>query len=352
MISAEDMADLVERLEAEFTTAFLELVGWLYGRNTEAEIARKIELGMMEEVIEDVDRAAARLAKEILDGYIIAAEAAAEDVADQIGILVDFDQTNVRAVQAMQENRLELVRQFTDQQRNAVRQAYVDGITAGINPVDNARAIRQSIGLTDYQVRVVGNYRRALETQDWSDALGRELRDGRSDRSIIAAQRKKTGLPQEQIDSMVERYRANWIGYRAETIGRTEALRSVHQGTEEMWRQAVESGEIDPKDVTRTWHIAGGMTRKGKPRTRDSHRMMAGQERPLFEPFLSGDGNLLRYPGDPNAPARDTIDCRCVVLYRIDPASILGKRLTAMGKRLEFTFHGITPGPCGCRHAA
>jgi hypothetical protein len=40
---------------------------------------------------------------------------------------------------------------------------------------------------------------------------------------------------------------------------------------------------------------------------------MNGQLRAFGEPFLSGNGFELAYPGDANAPGSETINCRCVV---------------------------------------
>ena len=49
-------------------------------------------------------------------------------------------------------------------------------------------------------------------------------------------------------------------------------------------------------------------------RTRDSHADMNGQTVDKDEPFISGDGNELDFPGDPNAPPEDTINCRCATI--------------------------------------
>lgn len=53
-------------------------------------------------------------------------------------------------------------------------------------------------------------------------------------------------------------------------------------------------------------------------RTRDSHAEADGQVQPLKEPFLVGDSPLMM-PGDPNGPARETVNCRCTMISA-DPA--------------------------------
>lgn len=45
--------------------------------------------------------------------------------------------------------------------------------------------------------------------------------------------------------------------------------------------------------------------------TRDSHAPMSGQVKYATEPFISGAGNALMYPGDPSAPASEVCNCRC-----------------------------------------
>lgn len=49
-------------------------------------------------------------------------------------------------------------------------------------------------------------------------------------------------------------------------------------------------------------------------RTRQSHRDADGQRREMDEPFSVG-GSSLQFPGDPDGPAREVINCRCVALY-------------------------------------
>jgi hypothetical protein len=50
------------------------------------------------------------------------------------------------------------------------------------------------------------------------------------------------------------------------------------------------------------------------PRTRDSHRAANGQKVGLQTSFTVG-GVLMRYPGDPLAPAREIVACRCAIGY-------------------------------------
>ena len=78
---------------------------------------------------------------------------------------------------------------ITEEQRASIRQVIVDGAETGANPRAMARDSRDSIGLTPNQEAAVRSYRFAIDNADWSDALGRELSDGRSDRTLAARQR-------------------------------------------------------------------------------------------------------------------------------------------------------------------
>ena len=289
-----------------------EMLAYLEQRNSVAEMARLIEAGRVDELIADLDRAGIKIAEQVTATYYLAARQAAQLITEVTLAPLTFDQTQLRAVNQVQANRLELVREFTNGQRAAVREVLADGVQRGLNPIATAREVRSSLGLTAEQARYVSNYRRQLEQGD-RGALQRELRDRRSDRKLDRAFKAGQPLPKADVDRMVEAYRQRWVNFRAQVISRTESLRAVHQGTEEMWQQAVDAGEVDPDDIVRTWRTAMD------PRVRHSHRMMNGQKRALGVPFLSGYGNAIRFPCDPQAPASETVQCRCVVVTRIIP---------------------------------
>ena len=79
-----------------------------------------------------------------------------------------------------------------------------------------------------------------------------------------------------------------------------------------MYRQAVETGALDPESIRRKWVTSGD------ERVRNSHNALNGQERGLEETWQGEDGTL-RFPGDPSAPASETVQCRCVLTTRLTP---------------------------------
>ena len=280
---------------------------------TLAELMVLLEQGRIEEAIEAAGRAGAiRIEDEYAAVYTLSGQNGTKFLEDVLDAVIGFDQVHWRAVDHMREERLRFIREFTDSQRDATRAALVDGIERGLNPIEQARNFRSSVGLTARQQEAVINYRHLLERagEGDSEALTRQLRDRRFDPTVRRAVASRVPLSQAQIDRMVERYRERYIKYRAEVIGRTEALRAVHAGNDEAYRQAIDEGVINLDELQRTWVTARD------ERVRETHRAAGGQVRGINEPFIVG-GAQMRYPGDPQGPARETIQCRCALATRL-----------------------------------
>lgn len=328
-MDSEQMTAILDSIEPLLRDAFLKMIQRVRTNLSPDSILRMIAERRYEDASDAFDAAATSFSNDIAKSFAFSAEEAATFLSGALKTIVAFDQFNERAVNLMRQNRLELVKAFTDEQVQVVRDVITNGIARGTNPIAMAREFRDSIGLTPRQAQYVQNYRDALERvhdvqsmgpteaeRTRQSALGRELRDGRSDRSVRNAIADEAPLPSKQIDSMVERYRQNFIAYRAEVIARTEGLRAVHQGVEEMFAQVLDSGDVPSEFVTRIWNTAGD------ERVRPAHVFMDGQTVGVDEPFVDGDGNELAYPGDPNAPPETTLQCRCVVSTRISVRAI------------------------------
>ena len=310
----EDLDRLLAAVEAELGREWVDTIEWLRGQNEIDDVEARIASGDVAGAVQGVEDAATRYAAAAADAYLVSGQRAAawlDGLVDDA--LVTFDATNQRAVLWAQRNRLQLGGGVTTEQREVIRGAIAEGIGAGRNPREVARDIRDSLGLTEYQRSHVASYRRALEAGDFANALGRELRDGRSDKLLRRLAREDGQLTAAQVDRMVARYAENYVAYRAETIARTEALRAVHQGADEAFQQAIDLGQIEAGQLEFEW-LAGSA-----PRTRDWHASMNGQKRPPGEAFVSGQGNRLMFPGDPSAPASETANCRCKRTARLKP---------------------------------
>lgn len=307
----EKLLILLGARERQTQQVFLDIVQYLQERNQLGEIATLLERGVpIDDVIADLDRVAAQLSAEVVGTYLLATQSAAQVITEAIKAPVTYDAASYRAVEFAQAARLDSIREFTVAQRNMVRQVVTSGVERGLNPRAQAREVRASLGLTQHQTSQVDRYRQLLLERD-PKVLEYKLRDGRFDRTIRAAFDRDQPLTRDQVAMMTDRYRERWVNYRSEVIARTESLRAVHLGTEEMWQQAVNEGEVEEDEIQRIWRTAADH------RVRHSHRFMAGQKRSFKEPFKSGNGNLLRFPCDPMAPASDTVQCRCVVVTRL-----------------------------------
>lgn len=92
---------------------------------------------------------------------------------------------------------------------------------------------------------------------------------------------------------------------RATTIVRTEIGRVYSTAAHERAMQAEAAGVA----MDKVWR------RSGKLRPRLPHALADGQRVAADKPFHI-NGHLMMHPHDPTAPASETVNCGCVVLYR------------------------------------
>lgn len=315
----DDPADrlnlLLDQQEARIAVIFRTAISDLKSELDLDELADLIEQGRVNDALDRLQYAAEQLGSASNVAFITAGQSTSDFLRGANVARVVFNAVNLNAVAAMQATRLELIREFTDEQRKAASMALVSGVESGTNPIAAARNFRDSIGLTSTQWTHVASYRAALERvgvdpQAAENALGRALRDGRTDRTVMAAARNGRPLPADKIDMMVRRYTERYVKHRAQVIGRTEALRAVNQGNEEAYRQAIANGEINADQLRREWRT------RLDGRERKTHMLLNGQVKGWGESWVTENGEI-KYPGDPDAPAAETIQCRCALLTRI-----------------------------------
>lgn len=115
-----------------------------------------------------------------------------------------------------------------------------------------------------------------------------------------------TGSEREAIKAVASQLKKGLALSIAQRIARTEVHTAANMGSQEM-AEEMSTGE-DGIDLVKEW----GATEDA--RTRPTHAAADGQLRELKEPFHVGDVNL-DFPGDPNGPPEEIINCRCVALY-------------------------------------
>jgi len=347
-----------EKLEPGLRRAFLEAIQGLASAET-AALVEAINLGDVNRVLELLGLADDALVTSAmtaaLNEVVMAGAQAAPISISGRRVQFAFDVVNPRTVDAIQQYRLNLIRQINDTTREAIRHSLRQGLEAGINPRTIARDIQQTIGLTTRQTQAVANFRSELERihrgapSSWGvgqasdisrapggaqvypvDANGnlvatdpvraRRLRDFRYDRTLARAGRTGVPLTQKQIDTMVDAYARKYRRHRAETIARTEALRAAHLGQFEQYRQAADAGLFPADLVRRRWVTAGD------ERVRASHRPIP-RLNPGAEGFGIGMGDLFVTPEGPVAMPPHGPNCRCTVIHRVIEPEMVGKPL-------------------------
>lgn len=116
------------------------------------------------------------------------------------------------------------------------------------------------------------------------------------------AQAAILGESQEKIIKRIQKVTGQ-AEYQARRIAQTERNRVQSQARAEALHEAAKMGIT----VTKTWSAR-------MRNTRDSHAALNGTEIPESEKFHTIWGNELRYPGDPEAPAAEVINCFCVLV--------------------------------------
>lgn len=110
------------------------------------------------------------------------------------------------------------------------------------------------------------------------------------------------GEGQDKIRQRIQRVMQNGA-YNARRIAQTERTRIQSQARWDVMRNAAAQGI----PMEKMW-IAR------MKNTRDSHADLNRRTAKVDEPFTTIWGNELMYPGDPNAQAREVINCHCVLI--------------------------------------
>jgi hypothetical protein len=223
----------------------------------------------------------------------------------------DFDLINPAVRRHMATYALDRIAEISTQQRDTIRKTLMDqSVLQGIGPLEVARTIKQSIGLTAYQTNVVNSFRRKLENLD-SSVFEMKLRDKRYDKTIERAIREDKALTPEQINPMVDAYHRRMLALRAQTIARTESIRATSYGAV---ARAQDVLDTHPNlDVIKHWIDTDD------ERTREAHVELGGQEVQGIEtPFQSILGPI-RWPCDEQATADNVINCRCSCGFKFIP---------------------------------
>lgn len=323
-MAANRIDQLIDAWSPRLKRAFLDSIYQIRNAAQIAQIAKMLEAGDVDGALRAVgiDPVAFRpFDKALTDAFEAGGTFAAKAVpvvrtTDGMRVVFQFNIRNPRAERWLSDYSGNLIKDIVEDQRNMVRTYLTRAMARGINPrtaaLDLVGRIGVSgnreggvIGLTSSQEQWVQSYIDDLSSDNPAQALTRELRDKRFDSRVLSASEEGAPLTAEQIETMAKSYTNRALRFRAETIARTEAQTALHESQQQAMEQAVDTGLFSKTDIKFVWHTARDA------RVRDSHAEMDGQIKIMGEPFVSGLGNLLEYPGDPTAPIEDVANCRC-----------------------------------------
>lgn len=307
-----EFRDRDARLEAVLARAERELLTALRraARETRAELSvvgirALLERGRIEEVDRRYALHLAAVVAAAQAAVLSSGRSAAAEIAAQTGRARFLDQSDPRLAGALRDEGRRLLSGLADAQRAATREALGEALRDGDGLDEQARSVWDSIGATAAHVRAARAHLRRM-------LLERPSRDtGRDAFAFAPGVRPDEESPPE--DRPADRGQARrsasvlLLGSAAlglEALALDSAQATTNLGLSLALAQAEDDGVLE--DVEFVWSTARD------ERVRRSHRFMEGQVRPEGEPFRSGDGNQLRFPGDPDAPASDRVRCRCL----------------------------------------
>jgi uncharacterized protein YukE len=314
---AKRLDKLIDKWEPELKKAFQSAVAALRSNAQVGAIVSMIEKNDVEGALRAVslDPAALRVFdRRLVDAFESGGNTLANAfpnlrAPDGLRMTFQFNIRNPAAERWLAQHSSSLITEILEDQRTMIRNELQAAMLRGENPRTAALRLvgrigasgsREGglIGLTSSQAEWARNYAAELASDSPLQALSRKLRDARFDATVRRYAEAGEAIPGELRDKMVSAYTNRALRYRAEAIARTEAMAALHEAQQQTMAQAVESGVIAPEAVTYIWRATKDA------RTRDSHAEMDGQEQPMGEMFITGDGNELAFPGDPNGEPR------------------------------------------------
>lgn len=175
-----------------------------------------------------------------------------------------------------------------------------------------ARRIGGMVGLPVQMSEWVESARQQLLSGDRAAMrayLTRKLRDTAYDRFVVPG----TKLTIEQANTISRAYSARLLQSYAKQLAQTYAQQAYNAGRNHAIQQLLDNGTITQDQVQKKWRTMRD------ERVRHSHAVMNNQRVGFMDPFVSGLGGLLMFPGDTSLGASDAdiYNCRCSLEYTI-----------------------------------
>jgi len=322
---------LLDKYEPEIRDAFLASIAEITDKVVLNQVVSAIKAGDIERAVEAlrIEPAAFEAYQEARAAAFVASGREAVTTMPRIPtvgpLLVRFDARAPGAELWLGEKSSTKITRLVEEQKQVARNVLQNGMILGNNPTTvaldlvgriNSKTKRRTggiLGLSLPQQEFVLNARNELTSlATMKQFLERKMRDRRYDKWILNAIADEKELTKKQLDTLLGRYSDRLLKLRGDTVARTEMMGALHAGNREAYAQAIATGAIVKEEIEREWDAT--MDKK----TRDSHEYLDGQKVGFDDPYVTQDGVQILYPGDPDAPAGEIINCRCNETYRIN----------------------------------
>jgi len=233
-------------------------------------------------------------------------------IAAELATAQDFNAFRLRQLRASLEAHIaRFEAQLSADTRAAFEQTMVDGVESVTEPLKAAGLETMFNRPSSAQLNVVLDFSAELIkdiTEDLRRKIDQQLRlavvgnkppmDAMKDITRELGIDARTGVWKKRPDPV------KGVAARAETILRTEMQRAYNLANHS---QQLETAKRTP-GTTKSW-VATADTRTRQSHLR-AHMTYKANPIPVEEPFIVGGAKLM-YPGDPNGPPEETINCRC-----------------------------------------
>lgn len=320
------LTQALNRLRPEVRRAFEQAIRDAAISVNQTLLANLIEQGRIEEAVEllRIDQSLFSPLTDALRGAFLTGGRLAEDIAPRgLTGVFRFDGRHPDAVAWVQRQAATLVQGIEQEELIKTRRVITAGIEEGMHSrriaqsltgraVSGKRRVGGFLGLTAQQADSIIAGRAKLRSGD--PALMRqymrlEQRDKSMDSRIKRAIAEGRGITGKELDMIIEAHRSKALGYRGRVIASHETKNALAAGRERGMQQMLARPDVEA--VTCRWQHS----LSEHPRL--AHVAMNGTVINLGERFEFPDGVAMKHPHDDEAPARHTIGCRCVGIYRV-----------------------------------
>lgn len=160
-----------------------------------------------------------------------------------------FDKSNPDAVTWAAHYAADLVRDITDESRDAINHVIAQRIASGASTQATARMVKMSVGMTQPHAKAVTNLADKLLAET---SRGKLIKAG-----SLQFRVPKTGMTPAQLEKALTRYSERLTRVRSLNIARTATRTSSSEGQRQAWSQARQKGLLTGTEK-RMWIASAG----------------------------------------------------------------------------------------------